>query len=323
MKQLLIILMGFLLIHSVQARQTGLASVQGRVIDRESQLPLPGVNVMIKESMRGTVTGEEGEFKLSASPGNYTLVISFIGYLSQEVNLVLPTSNDLDIILAPDEISLASVEVLSTGFQQISAERATGSFSQVSNELVTRRVSTNLLDRMEDLTPGLIFNRDRADLSKGESISIRGNSSLLADTRPLIVLDNLAYDGPIESINPNDVESITVLKDAAAASIWGAKAGNGVIVITTKNGKFSSPMKVNLTSNSTVGRAFDPFYAPQMSVPDFVEVENRLFDQGFYDGDYNAFDQGKLSPVVESLFQWRNGDKSVWMHIRDRTSGPI
>src|SRR5690606_35878911 len=249
---------------------------------------------------------EGGYFDIQAEQGRSTLIFSFIGYVSQEIEGDGQRDSLLKVYLVAHEISLASVEVLSTGFQEISAERATGSFSHLDNKLVTRRVSTNLLDRMEDLTPGLIFNRDRADLDKGENISIRGNISLLADNRPLIVLDNLAYDGPIESINPNDVESITVLKDAAAASIWGAKAGNGVIVITTKNGKFSSPLKVNFTSNSTLGKAFDPFYSPQMAVADFIDVEHRLFDQGYFDGEFNAFDQGKLSPVVESLFQSRN-----------------
>lgn len=308
MKKLLILVLGFVLISLAHAQQPDPVRISGKVIEQDSQLPLPGVNILLKGTALGTVTDEDGNFTIQVAPGSYTLVLSFIGYLTQEVQVAAPQREALKIYLAPDEISLASVEVLSTGFQEISAERATGSFSHLDNELITRRVSTNLLDRMEDLTPGLVFNRDRADLGKGESISIRGNSSLLADTQPLIVLDNLAYDGPIESINPNDVESITVLKDAAAASIWGAKAGNGVIVITTKNGKFSSPMKVNLTSNSTLGQSFDPFYAPQMSVADFVDVERRLFDQGYYDGDYNAYDQGKLSPVVESLFQLRNGE---------------
>lgn len=164
------------------------------------------------------------------------------------------------------------------------------------------RVSTNILDRLEDVTPGLIFNRDRTDLSPGESISIRGNSTLLSDRRPLIVVDNLIYDGPIENLNPNDVENITVLRDAAAASIWGARAGNGVIVIKTRRGGFNQPMKVGLNSNLTLGKEFDPFYDPKMSISDFIAVEQRLFGEGFYDFLYDGFTKQDLSPLVEDLF---------------------
>ncbi|WP_339758464.1 SusC/RagA family TonB-linked outer membrane protein [Algoriphagus aquimarinus] len=320
MKKLLILLMSFWLIGLVHAQELNQMAIRGQVIDQDSRLPLPGVNVLIKGTIKGTITDEKGEFILPATSGKYLLVLSFIGYLKQEFEVDIPQLSHVKVLLSVDEISLASVEVLSTGIQEISAERATGSFSHLNNELISRRVSTNLLDRMEDLTPGLVFNRDRADLAKGESISIRGQSSLFSDTQPLIILDNLAYDGAIENINPNDVESITVLKDAAAASIWGAKAGNGVIVITTKKGKLGSPLKVNLTSNSTLGQSFNPFYAPQMSVADFVEVEQRLFQQGVYDGDYNAYDQKKLSPVVESLFQQINGEITD-SDLQNRLSG--
>ncbi|QYH40548.1 SusC/RagA family TonB-linked outer membrane protein [Algoriphagus sp. NBT04N3] len=310
MKKILLLILGFLLISLAHSQENEQYLIKGVVYDQASGETLPGVNILIKGTTLGTVSNDEGVFSLQSPGGNQTLLVSFIGYRHQELNLTLPISNDLEIYLKEDELLLASFEVLSTGFQELTPERSTGSFAYLDNELINRRVSTNLIDRMEDLTPGLVFNRDRPDLEKGESISIRGNSSLFTDNNPLIVVDNLAYDGPLSSINPNDVESITVLRDAAAASIWGAKAGNGVIVITTKSGKFASPIKVNLVSNLTVGQAFDPFYAPQMGIGEFVEVERRLFDQGFYDGDFNSFDQRDLSPVVETLFQFRNGELS-------------
>src|SRR5690606_1445510 len=127
--------------------------------------------------------------------------------------------------------ALQELEVVSTGYQEIPRERATGSFVQLDETTLNRRVSTSILERLEDITPGLIFNRT---LQNNDPITIRGRSTINANPRPLIVVDNFPYDGEIENINPNDVEKITVLKDAAAASIWGAQAGNGVIVITTK-----------------------------------------------------------------------------------------
>lgn len=281
--------------------------VQGKVIQLSDGLPFPGVNVLVKGTTLGTVTDEEGKFVLNLPKGTHTLLISFIGYISQEFTLEVPLRQEVLVQLKEDAYSLSEVMVFSTGFQEIPAERATGSFVGIDQKLFNRRVSTNLLDRLEDVTPGLIFNRDRTDLPLGESISIRGNSTIQADRNPLIVVDNMIYDGPIENINPNDVESITVLRDAAAASIWGAKAGNGVLVIRTKSGQLARPMQVNFTANITQGRAFDPFYLPQMPVSDFVDVEQRLFKEGYYEFLYESFDNQAVSPLVEDLYAHRKG----------------
>ena len=109
------------------------------------------------------------------------------------------------------------------------------------------------------LPNGLLFNRG----SGTTAITIRGTSTLEGPSAPLIVLDNFPYDGDINSINPNDVESITLLKDAAAASIWGVQSGNGVIVITTKKGGFNRPMQLEFNSNVTIGGKPDLFYDKQ------------------------------------------------------------
>ncbi|MDR7131663.1 TonB-linked SusC/RagA family outer membrane protein [Algoriphagus sp. 4150] len=299
----------FLLVGmDIQARQNNDSAIKGRVLDVSGEAPIPGVNILIKGYAIGGVTDREGRFSIELPVNRAELVFSFIGYTSQTIEVDITRNSEITVLLEEDQVSLAAVEVLSTGFQELSAERATGSFTHLDKALINRRVSANILDRMEDLTPGLIFSRDRPDLDKGESVSIRGSSTLLSDRQPLIVVDNMAYDGPVENINPNDVESITVLKDAAAASIWGAKSGNGVIVITTKRGDFESPLRVNFTSNITSGKAFDPFYVPQMSISDFVEVEQRLFGQGYFDGFYQSYNQAKISPVVESLYQFKNGE---------------
>ena len=118
------------------------------------------------------------------------------------------------------------------------SEGSTGSFVQVDNKLLNRRVRTNILDRLEGVTSGLLFNKNSLTANEKLGITIRGRNTLddKVSADPLIVLDNFPYDGDISNINPNDIESITVLKDAAAASIWGARSGNGVIVITTKKG---------------------------------------------------------------------------------------
>ncbi|QKJ30303.1 TonB-dependent receptor plug domain-containing protein [Mucilaginibacter mali] len=132
----------------------------------------------------------------------------------------------------------------------------------MNNDL--RSIGTNILDRLDGITSGLIFRRSDINTSvfTGASsniritgISIRGTSTLspsLVGTDPLIVVDNFPYEGDMRNINPNDVESITVLKDAVAASIWGARAGNGVIVITTKKGRINQPIKIDFNSSVTI-----------------------------------------------------------------------
>ena len=123
----------------------------------------------------------------------------------------------------------------------------------------------------------------------------------------MIVIDNLPYEGDITSINPNDVESITVLRDAAAASIWGAQAGNGVIVITTKNGKRGQPLSVSFNSNLTLSEIPDLHYSPQMEITDFIDQEIRLFEKGYYNSAANSVNKNPLSPTVETLLALKDG----------------
>src|SRR6185312_1002579 len=143
--------------------------------------------------------------------------------------------------------------VVSTGYEILPKERATGSFVQIDNALINRSVGTNILDRLNGITSGLTFTQPSL-LSQGAStIEIHGRSTLFANPNPLVVVDNFPYDGDFGNINPNDVESITVLKDATASSIWGARAGNGVIVITTKKGRLNSTPKVSFNTSVNVG----------------------------------------------------------------------
>src|SRR5690606_26164856 len=142
---------------------------------------------------------------------------------------------------------LSAIEVtMNTGYQTIPKERVTGSFVKVDNELLNRRVSTNLLDRLEGAVGSLVFNRSSID---EPTISIRGQSTVYANSSPLIILDGFAYDGDINSINPNDIEDITLFRDASAASIWGVRAGNGVVVINMKKGRSGMPLEIEINSN--------------------------------------------------------------------------
>ncbi len=266
-------------------------AINGKAIDQAS--------IWLRGTRQGTRTDANGFFRLVINNQERMLVISHLGYLDQVIEIGDGMQDTLRVKLEPAISELAAVEI-NTGYQLLPKERATGSFVQLDNSLLNRRVSTDILSRIEDVTPGLIF--DRGPIASGNPpITIRGQSTINAKTEPLIVIDNFPYEGDFNTINPNDVESITILKDAAAASIWGARAGNGVIVITTKRGGFNRKTNVSFNTNITVAAKPDQFYQPKISTADYIEVEKLLFARGYYTDAEQSLNNYALTPVVEML----------------------
>ncbi|MES1226458.1 MAG: TonB-dependent receptor plug domain-containing protein, partial [Bacteroidota bacterium] len=177
---------------------------------------------------------------------------------------------------------------------------ATGSFDLVDNRLLNRSVTTNVLDRIVSLTPGIYVKGTNKTTSDASNVIIRGQSTLFGSTAPLIILDNFPYDGSLQNINPNDIESITILKDAAAASIWGARAGNGVIVITSKKGKLGKH-QISLNSNISVQKKPDLWNVNQISSGDFIDQEKFLYSQGYYQKYFASTAYQAITPVVQLL----------------------
>jgi hypothetical protein len=141
------------------------------------------------------------------------------------------SANSLIITLKAKVSELDDVEVtVNTGYQSIPKERATGSFVFIDNEQLNRRVATDIISKLEGITNGLVFNRD--PLTGKNQLRIRGESTIYSNSQPLIVVDNFPYDGDLNNINPYDIADISILIDVAAASIWGVRTGNGVIVIS-------------------------------------------------------------------------------------------
>jgi TonB-linked SusC/RagA family outer membrane protein len=279
--------------------------VRGRVINEKGE-PVSSVTVLAKGTQKTTLTDSDGYFSLTTIEKDAILVFTHISMETFELKVSGKT--ELAITLKTKIRELSDVVVtVSTGYETLPKERATGSFEHVDNKLLNRAVTTNILERLDGVVPGLIFNR-RIGSSNQTSISVRGISTLESDQRPLIVIDNFPYDGDINNINPNDVESITILKDAAAASIWGTRAGNGVIVITTKKGKYNQKLSVTANSNISIVNKPDLFYLPQFPASDFIEVEKLLFDKGYFNGDLsNVNSYPVVSPVIEILNKRKKG----------------
>lgn len=276
-------------------------TVVGCVVSTDGK-PLEGASVRLKGSAGGTPTDANGAFRIGANTGDI-LVISYTGYESREI----AAENDLGVIkLRLSNRALDEVNVtVNTGYQKVSPELSTGSFNVVNNSLLNRSVSSNILDRIENLTPGVLFDHNPGAPDK---LLIRGLGSIYANTAPLIVVDNFPYDGNINNINPNDIETVTILKDAAAASIWGARAGNGVIVITTKQAKTLAPT-VQFSASYSITPRPDLNNLNNIPSSDFIDLEKKLFDKGYYDGQLAQSDitHTAFTPVVELLVAKRAG----------------
>jgi len=268
--------------------------VKGRVLNENGE-PIEGVTVKVKGTGISIITTNNGEFELNNIDRDAILVFTHVAM--ETLELKVGGRSQLDIRLKTKISALGGVTVtLNTGYEKISKERATGSFDVVDNQLLNRRFSSNILDRIENLTPGVFFDeRNNAP----DEIQVRGRSTINSVSSPLIVLDNFPYNGSLENINPNDIESITILKDAAAASIWGAKSGNGVIVITTKKGKSTKP-QVSFVSNVKIDRRPDLFNIPRISSTEYIELEKILYSHGYYTGAINT-PNALVTPVVQLL----------------------
>lgn len=286
----------------------GKINIKGRVSLQTGE-PIASATVYSQISKQLVTTDSNGIFSLNDILSSEQLVVSYVSYETEIVEI--NGRKELYITLQPQARELSEV-VVSTGYQKQSIEKLTGSFSKVNNELLNRRVSTTILDRLDGVTSSVLFNKNivPGDNKNQSNISIRGRSTIYANPEPLIILDHFPYTGDVNNINPNDIESITILKDAAAASIWGAYAANGVIVITTKTGKYNQPIRLSFNSNVTVGEKPDLFYAPVLGSSDYIDVEQFLFDKDYYTNQENDPRHLALSPAVEIMIKERDGKLS-------------
>lgn len=211
-------------------------SVNGRVLD-ESDIGLPGATVFVKGTNNGTITDLDGNFSLKVSDGPQTLVFSFVGFMTQEIS-VNENSTAITIYLQPDIEALQEVVVV--GYGQQKKESITGSVAKIDNKAITQTKTANVANNLAGRLPGLVVNaRGGQPGQENMEIFIRGKGTF-GNAQPLYVIDGVANRGTFERLNPEDIESISVLKDASAA-IYGAQAANGVILITTKRGEKGTP----------------------------------------------------------------------------------
>ena len=216
--------------------------VKGTVNDEAGE-PIIGATVKVQGSQKGAITDFDGKFSVEAA-SNATLTISYVGYETQ--NVKVGGKNDLVIVLKEDNTTLNDVVVI--GYGTMKKKLVTGATVQVKGEDIAKLNTTNALEAMQSSTPGVQITQSSSQPGKGYKVYIRGIGTT-GNSAPLYVIDGVS-GGNLDGINPNDIESIDVLKDAASAAIYGARAANGVILVTTKQGKAG---KIELSYNGAMG----------------------------------------------------------------------
>ena len=216
--------------------------IKGTVNDENGE-PVIGATVKVKETQKGTITDFDGNYSIEAA-SNATLVFSYVGYVTQEVKV--GGKSTLNITMKEDNTTLNDVVVI--GYGTMKKKLVTGATVQVKGDDIAKLNTTNALEAMQSSTPGVQITQSSSQPGKGYKVYIRGIGTT-GDSQPLYVIDGVA-GGNLDGINPNDIESIDVLKDAASAAIYGSRAANGVILVTTKQGKEG---KIELTYNGAIG----------------------------------------------------------------------
>ena len=244
----------FLLVLFAAFSLTMSAQITGTVLDASTAEPIIGANVIEKGTTNGTITDFDGNFVLMAQEGAL-LEISYMGYKTVEVK----ATDGLQVQLGEDTELLDEVVVV--GYGVVKKNDATGSVTAIKPDAMNKGLTTNAQDMLAGKVAGVVVTSNDGTPGGGATIRVRGGSSLSASNDPLIVIDGLAMDNdgvkgvanPLSMVNPNDIETFTVLKDASATAIYGSRASNGVIIITTKKGAAGQKMKVTYDGNVSAG----------------------------------------------------------------------
>ncbi|WP_321376419.1 TonB-dependent receptor [uncultured Draconibacterium sp.] len=263
MKKLLLLVVALFCGVSLLFAQT--KQIRGTVTSSDDGLPIPGVSVAVKGTTTGTTTDLDGNFTLTV-PANEILVFSFVGMKKQEVPLTDATV--YDVSLESDIIGVDEVMVVAYGTAK--KESFTGSAGVVDNEVLQKRPVADISKALEGQVAGVQTTSGTGQPGEGAEIVIRGFGSINSSNNPLYVVDGVPFDGNLNSINPGDIESMTILKDASAGALYGSRGANGVVVITTKKGQ-SKELSVEL--KATYGfssRAIKPYET--LSTADFIEA---------------------------------------------------
>jgi len=282
-------------------------TVKGVVKDAASGEPILGANIIEKGTTNGTITNLDGEFSLNAN-SKATLVVKYVGYEPQEIAVAGKTN--LTILLKEDAIAISEVMVI--GYGTVKKNDVTGSITAIKPDALNKGLTTNAQDMITGKIAGVSVVSGGGTPGGGATIRIRGGSSLSASNDPLIVIDGLAMDNEgikgvanlLSTINPNDIESFTVLKDASATAIYGSRASNGVIIINTKKGEKNQKPKISYegsTAVSVLGKRYDV-----LTGDEFRNLVNSTFPIDTELATTNATNQGIRNQLGTYNTDWQD-----------------
>lgn len=236
-------LLFFLFVSGLYAQEVRIA---GKVVSKDNN-PIAGVTIAIKGTGAGTITDAEGNFTLNVPVGSERLIFSFIGMKSKEV--AITSSSTYHVVLEEDTYNLE--EVVAVGYGTMKKSDLTGSVASVNAKNLTAYPATNVMKAMAGRAPGVFVQQNNSAPGGGVQVRIRGTNSISGDNNPLYVIDGFLYNGTPLILQPGDIESMEILKDASATAIYGSRAANGVVLITTKKGKLGKT-KVEVESGYTL-----------------------------------------------------------------------
>lgn len=272
--------------------------ISGQVADAANGETLIGVSVKVKGGNQGTSTDGKGKFSLSVAGPNTVLVIYYVGFVQREINVGNQTQ--LDVKLISDETALNEVVVI--GYGTVKKRDLTGSVSSVKGEDIAKVPSANPLESIQGKVPGVDITRNTGAASSGVNINIRGTRSISAGNGPLIIVDGVQYSS-LQDLNPNDIASMDILKDASSTAIYGSRGANGVILITTKKG-VSGQATVSL--NSYYGISKVARYPSVMNGPQYLEQRRQAWrTTGNWSSpadDAAIFNSGEYGAIQNSQF---------------------
>lgn len=251
-------------------------AVRGTVTDETGE-PIIGATVREREvPSNGTATDLDGKFSLHVGKQNATLVISYVGYKTVEM-MAMP---EMSVSLQPDNELLDEVIVVAFGTARKSA--FTGSAVQIESKDLASRQVTTITQALTGRVPGVTIRSGNNQPGSGASVQIRGKGSFAASSKPLYVVDGVPYDGDITAINPQDIASVSILKDAASAALYGARGANGVVLLTTKSGSAKGD-KINISLEARYG-------VNSRAVPDYDVIRDpKVYASKYFEAIYNAF----------------------------------
>jgi TonB-linked SusC/RagA family outer membrane protein len=298
-----LVLAAMLLPHALHAKFLPPHTVTGQILDSK-KAPLPNVSVLLKGTQRGVTTNFDGRFTLTEVPDDGILVVSYTGYTTQEVPVSGRSTINIDLVQTVSNLD----EVVVTGYGTRQKKDVTGAISQVKVTQLENENPPSVQDALRGNVPGVVVTSS-PNAKGGGNLQIRGRASLSGGTSPLIVLDGVIYQGDLSDINPNDIATIDILKDASSAAVYGAKAASGVVLVTTKKG--SSPKSI-ITFNSNVGLATLAMDEPLYDGPGFVNWRtNVLKSQNITTAKPYQYDDPRTLPSNITEAQWKAYDNST------------